>query len=149
MADILPYLEVERNDASGQMICVEDLKGLTAEEAQSRLQALGFTAQCSGSEETVTGQIPTAGTAIPYGSQVLLYFGQTEEPDLVTVPDFTGMTRQKAYDTAGSLCLYLQSIGNTGSDPNVVVTAQSIEKQTQVPAGTTIRLEFTDIRARD
>ena len=149
MADILPYLSVKRNDDAAQLVCMEDMKGLTAEEAQSRLQALGFTAQCSGEEETVTDQIPAAGTAIPYGSQVLLYFGQTEEPVAVTVPDFIGMTRQQAYDTAGSLCLYLQSIGNTGSDPNVVVTAQSIEKQTQVPSGTVIRLEFTDIRARD
>ena len=148
MADILPYLDVERCDASGQMITVEDMTGLTEKEALRRLQALGFSARSSGGEETVTDQIPTPGTAIPYGSQVLLYFGDEAEA-FVTVPDFTGMTRQQANDAAGKLGLYIRATGNTGVEPAVTVTAQSIKDNTQVPSGTTIELEFTDTQARD
>ena len=59
------------------------------------------------------------------------------------------MTRQQAADAAGKLGLYMQVTGNTGIEPTVVVTAQSIEKHSQVPSGTAICLEFTDIRARD
>lgn len=149
MADILPYLGVERSDGSGQLIAVEDMEGLTQKEAQQRLQALGFTAKCSGTEEAVTAQIPAAGTSIPFGSEVLLYFGENVESSPVTVPDFTGMTRQQASDTAGKLGLYIQVAGNTGVEPTVTVTAQSIEKNASVPPGTTIRLEFTDTQARD
>ena len=149
MADILPYLEVERCDASGQMIAVEDMCGLTQKEAEGRLQALGLSARCSGSGDTVTAQIPAAGTPIPFGSEVLLYFGEETEAMLVTVPDFTGMTRQQASDTAGKLGLYIRAAGNTGLELTVTVTAQSIEKNTQVPRGTTIKLEFVDTQVRD
>ena len=149
MADILPYLEVERCDASGQLVAVESLKGLSRKEAQSRLEALGFIAKYSGEAETVTGQIPAPGTPIPFGSEVLLYLGENIENTPVTVPDFTAMTRQQAEDTAGELGLYIQATGNTGLEPTVTVTAQSIAKDTQVPPGTTIELEFTDTQARD
>ena len=149
MADILPYLGVERCDESGQLIAMENLVGLTQKEAKQRLDALGFTARCVGAEETVTAQIPSAGTPIPYGSEVLLYMGENIETEPVTVPDFTGMTRQQANDTAGKLGLYIQIAGNTGLDPTVTVTAQSVPKETSVPPGTTIRLEFTDTQARD
>ena len=149
MADILPYLEVSRCEPYGQMIVMEDMEGLTPKEAEKRLAALGLTARYTGAEEAVTGQIPAAGTPIPYGSQVLLYLGEDAVQTPVTVPDFLGMTRQQASDTAGKLGLYLQITGNTGLEPSVTVTAQSIEKNTQVPPGTTITLEFTDTQARD
>ena len=149
MADILPYLEVTRCEPYGQMMVMEEMEGLTRKEAEKRLSELGFTARCTGEEETVTDQIPAAGTAIPYGSQVLLYFGENVEREPVMVPDFIGFTRQQASDTAGKLGLYLQITGNTGLEPSVTVTAQSIEKNTAVPPGTTITLEFTDTQARD
>ena len=149
MADILPYLEVQRCEPYGQMIAVEDLSGLTQKEAEDRLQAVGFSARCSGSEETVTAQIPSPGTSIPFGSQVLLYFGEETDSLPVTVPDFIGMNRQQASDTAGKLGLYVQYTGNSGLDLSVTVTAQSAAKDTQVPRGTTITLEFTDTQARD
>lgn len=149
MADILPYLEVTRCEPYGQMMVMEDMEGLTQKEAEKRLTELGFTARCTGEEETVTDQIPAAGTAIPYGSQVLLYFGENVEREPVMVPDFIGLTRQQASDTAGKLGLYLQITGNTGLEPSVIVTAQSIEKNTLVPPGTTIQLEFTNTQVRD
>ena len=149
MADILPYLGVERSDEFGQLVAMEDMRGLCAKEADARLRELGLTMTAQGGEETVTAQIPAAGTPVPYGSQVLLYFGQEIEDSSVTVPDFVGMNRQQANDTAGKLGLYIQISGNPGLEPTVTVTSQSIQKDTQVPPGTTIRLEFTDKAARD
>ena len=149
MADILPYLNVERCDSSGQLITMEDMEGLTEKEANARLTSLGFTAKVVGTEQTVTAQIPAAGTPIPFGSEVLLYFGEEAKDTPVAVPDFIGMTRQQASDAAGKLGLYIQITGNTGLESTVTVTAQSIEKNSQVPSGTTIRLEFTDKASRD
>ena len=68
---------------------------------------------------------------------------------MLSVPDFTGMHRQQAAEAAGKLGLYLLITGNGELSPNVTVTAQSIPKETQVPMGTTITLEFTDTTARD
>ena len=151
MEDILPYLEVRKNygpeDAAGRQIVVEDLSGLTLLEAQKKLKEQGLTAQSIGTGEYITAQIPAAGNTVPGNSQVLLYLGEVPEIREVTVPDFTGMTRQQASDAAGKLGLYILVAGNDGMDARV--TGQSESKDTKVPVGTTIRLEFADIKAAD
>ncbi len=151
MADILPYLEVKRSygpeDAAGREVTVEDFTGLLLPEAQKQLKALGLTAQTVGDGDTVTAQIPTAGSTVPGNSQVLLYLGEEPEERLVTVPDFTGMTRQQANDAAGLLGMYILVTGNDAMD--AVVTAQSVPKETQVSVGTTVKLEFTHTNAAD
>ena len=153
MADILPYLGVERHYSEGELagkeIVMEDLTGLTAEDAARKLKESGFTTKISGSGETVTGQIPAAGQTVPGGSEVLLYLGKTMEQDMVAVPDFLGMHRQQAADAAGILGLYVLAAGNTEVSPKVTVTAQNIPRDSRVPVGTTITLEFADTAARD
>ncbi len=153
MADILPYLGVERvfseEEAAGQQILVEDMTGLTGADAERKLKGNGLTAKLLGEGETVTGQIPAAGQTVPGGSQVLLYLGQEVPERTVAVPDFTGMNRQQASDAAGALGLYILVTGNGSVSPGVTVSAQSVAKETLVPVGTTITLEFTDTTARD
>ena len=151
MADILPYLEVKRNyteeDAAGRQVTVEDYTNLTLKEAEKQLKSLGLTAQTVGDGETVTAQIPSPGYVVPGNSQVLLYMGEIPEERTVNVPDFIGMTRQQAADAAGLLGIYILVSGN--QDLNAVVTAQSQPKDTQVPVGTTITLQFADTKAAD
>ena len=153
MADILPYLGVERTYAEGELagkeIVLEDMNGLTAADAERKLKEYGLSAKFSGSGETVTGQLPAPGQSIPGGSEVLLYLGEAAGEKLVTVPDFFGMHRQQAAEAAGRLGLYVLVTGNSEVAPTVTVTAQNIAKDTQVPMGTTITLEFTDTTARD
>ena len=153
MADILPYLGVERSyagtDPAGVELVMEDLTGLTVDEAGSKLKELGLTGSFSGTGETVVGQIPAPGQTIPGGSQVLVYLQEQPEEVQAAVPDFTGMNRQQASDAAGKLGLYILVTGNSEISPQVTVTAQSIPKDTQVAMGTTITLEFTNTTARD
>ena len=149
MADILPYLEVRPSDGSDALIAMENVVGLSRSEAENRLKDLGITARCIGGEDTVTAQIPASGTAIPFGSEVLLYFGGQAEPESVEVPDFTGLNRRQASDTAGKLGLYVRFTGNPQTEPDITVIGQSIQKNTLVPPGTTISLTFADTRARD
>ena len=150
---ILPYLGVERAytdaDQAVQEVLLEDLTGLTPQEAEKKLKALGLTAVFRGSGETVTAQLPEAGQSVPGGSDVLLYLEGVPEAETVSVPDFYGMNRQQAHDAAGAAGLYVLVTGNTQVAPNVTVTAQNYEKETQVPRGTTIILTFTDTQARD
>ena len=153
MADILPYLGVERKyaetDVAGQEIVMEDYVNLTEEEARRKLKQYPLTVSVQGEGETVTGQLPAPGQTIPGGSQVLLYLGEETKARMVTVPDFTGMTRQQAADAAGRLSLYILVTGNPEVSPNVKVTRQQIPAPTRAGAGTTITLEFTDLGARD
>ncbi len=153
MADILPYLGVQKNyapeDLAGQEIRVEDCSGLTQADAARKLKESGLVAEFVGTGETVTSQIPVAGQMVPGGSEVLLYLGEEPEERSALIPDFTGMNRQQAAQAAGERGLYLLVTGNTDVSPKVTVTAQSIPMDTQVPVGTTITLEFTDTTARD
>ncbi len=153
LGDILPYLEVEQafteEDPAATLQTMPDLTGLTAPEAEKALKDLTLTARSQGAGETVTGQIPAAGEALPGGSQVLLYFGQEAGQGQVQVPDFFGMTRQQAADAAGKLGLYILVSGNTEISPKVLAQGQSTAAGTTVPVGTTIRIEFADTSSTD
>jgi stage V sporulation protein D (sporulation-specific penicillin-binding protein) len=153
MADILPYLGVKNDyadsDPAGAAVVVKDMTGLTRKEAEAVLKSQGLTALSLGDAPGVTGQIPAAGQVVPGNSQLILYYGEAPETKIVTVPDFTGMTRQQANDIAGSLGLYILVKGNTQIAPHVTVVEQSIQKNTQVPGGTTVELLFADTKAAD
>ena len=153
MADILPYLGVERHfpedETAGQTQIMEDFSGMTPEQAQKVLKNQGLTAKLSGNSGVVTGQIPSPGQSVPGGSEVLLYLGEKPAQQMTAVPDFTGMNRAQAEETAGKLGLYLLAAGNPGLSPKVTVIHQDTPRDTQVPAGTTITLTFTDSTAKD
>ena len=153
MADILPYLGTKRNytqeDAAGRTVIVEDMKDLTAKEAAALLKEQGLEYKSIGDGETVTAQIPAAGQAVPADSQLILYFGEGRETETVTVPDFTGMTRQQASDAAGLLGIYILVKGNPDLSPSVTVVTQSVAAETAVERGATIELVFADTKAAD
>ena len=152
MADILPYLGVEKtqdSDPASQVVVLEDLTGMTGEEVRKYVKAQGLTARYIGDGETVTGQLPGNGQQVPLSGEILVYLGETPEVRTVEVPDFSGMNRQQASDAAGKLGLYILVSGNDSPEPNVIVTAQSVAPGAQVETGKTIRLEFADTRAAD
>ena len=153
MADILPYLGVEKQydpaDAAGQLVVLEDLADMTVEEAQKALKQLGLTAVIRGEGETVIGQLPAAGETVPGNSQVLLYLSEATQPDMVAVPDFSGMHRQQAMDAAGKAGLYILVSGNDEISPQVTVVAQDIAPGTKIPMGSTVKLKFLDTQAAD
>ena len=153
MADILPYLGVERNyteeDAAGRQVTAGDYSGMTRKEASEALKSLGLTAQFAGNGDTVTGQIPMAGQSVPGDSQVLLYLGEDPSVETVKVPKLLGLDRQKASDTAGVLGLYILVKGNPEVSTAVKATVQSIPPGTEVPRGTTIEVTFADTGAAD
>ena len=149
MADILPYLGVQKSEDAAQEIEMEDFIGLTAETASRKLKESGFKSKLLGSGETVTSQIPMPGQRIPAGAEVLLYLEEEPGQRMAIVPDFTGMHRQQAVQAAGKQGLYLRITGNEEIAPHITVITQDIPKDTQVPIGTTITLKFTDRTARD
>jgi beta-lactam-binding protein with PASTA domain len=153
MADILPYLGVKHNyteeDAAGRTVVLDDYTGMSAAEAKKQLAQLGIGCLLQGTQDTVTAQLPAAGTAVPGDSQIILYFGDDPRETLVEVPDFTGMTRQQANDAAGSLSLYVLVKGNTDISPNVTVAYQSVAPKTKIKVGSTVELTFTDTKVKE
>ena len=152
MADILPYLGVERRfseeNAASRTVVLENLTGFSQKDAEKYLKSASLSAKIIGQGDTVKDQIPSPGESVPGGSQVLLYMDGEAETQRVMVPDFSGMNRAQASDAAGKLGLYVLVTGNPEIAPNVTVTAQDIPKGTEVPRGSTVTLEFTDTTAR-
>ena len=150
LGDILPYLGVAQSfgpdEAAGRTVILPDFTDMPRKDAQKYLKDLGLTAVLEGDAETVTDQLPGPGQGVPGDSQVILYCGEKNRQRTVTVPDFTGMTRQQASDAAGKLSLYIQPTGNDALDSFVTVISQSVPKDTGVTAGTTIQLKFADTR---
>ena len=137
------------DDPAGKTVLVDDLKGMSAKEAEKQLKNLGLTAKFVGSGETVTGQIPGQGEQVPGGSQILLYLDEVPEQQQVEMPDFKGLHRQQAADLAGSLGLYILISGNQEISPTVTVQSQSVPPGTMVDIGSTVQLDFVDTKVSD
>ena len=152
LEDILPYLGVSRDYTGVDMSSVEvdmpSLTGMTEQEAKAALQDESLTYELVGSGSTVTGQIPQAGAKLPGNSEVILYMGQEPPEDLVTVPDFTGMTIGQANQAAANAGLYILVKGAT-EDSYVTATGQDVEPGPSVVRGSPIRVDFVDHTAQD
>lgn len=153
LEDILPYLNVARDYTGVDMSSVEvempALAGLTEQEAKAALQEESLTYELVGSGSTVTGQIPQAGAKLPGDSEVILYMGEEVPSDMVTVPDFTGMTIGQANQAAANAGLYILVKGATEDSGYVTATGQDVEAGTSVVRGSTIRVDFVDHTAQD
>lgn len=152
MEDILPYLGVEPvyepEDAAGQMIAMPDVVGQSIGDAKKSLQEAGLACRTVGSEDTVTDQIPAAGTMLPGTSQAVLFLGEEKPQQMVTIPNLMGLTLTQVNDTIIPLGLYVQAKGASVRS-GATVTAQSIASGEQVGLGTTITVELTDPTAQD
>ena len=148
LADILPYLGVERT-SEGDPVILDNLTGMTMKEAGAALKEKKLTLTPMGDGETITGQLPAAGQSVLPGSEVLVYLGQPQGARMVTVPDFTGMNRQKASQAAGALGLSVIPIGSDQVSTDVTACSQKEPAGTQLPAGSAVTLQFSDTSARD
>ena len=153
LEDILPYLGVERDYTDVDMSTVEmampSLVGYTEKEAADALKDKNLTYRLVGEGTKVTGQIPAAGSGVPGNSQVILYMGESVPTELVTVPDFTGMTITEANRAATNAGLYVLVKGADSESGYATATGQSVEAGKQVAQGTTIRVDFSDQTASD
>lgn len=153
LEDILPYLGVARDYTGVDMSSVEvdmpAVDGMTEQEAKAALEEKSLTYEVIGSGDTVTGQIPAAGAKLPGNSEVILYMGEEVPEDLVTVPDFTGMTIGEANQAATNAGLYILVKGATDQSGYVTATEQDVEAGTSVVRGTTVQVDFVDHTAQD
>ena len=145
--DILPYLGVEPDYASGEIrgvnVKMPELTGMTQEEAAAALKNKSLTYRTLGSGAIVTDQIPAAGAELPGDSEVILYFDYEKSTEQVEVPDFVGYAVADVNWLANNAGVYVQAKG-TDRTSYATVTYQSVEPGPKVDRGTTITVEFTD-----
>lgn len=147
MADILPYLgvEPEYSDSELQVIdrSVPQVTGLSVQEAQRALADSGLNCRVIGSGAAVTGQLPSSGSVIASGSEVLLYAG-AEPTGGGNVPDLTGMTYDQAREALAALGMFVGSDNTFAASGGQLISGQDIKAGTDAGAGTVVTVTLYD-----
>lgn len=152
MAFTLPYLgyEAEYTDAdmSSLQATVGNYVGSDKESTAQYLTQMGLKYEMIGEGDTVTSQIPEAGTSVLKSSaRVLIYLGDATPTTTVTVPNLIGSTAEGANQVLSNMGL---NVSFTGTQSNgALVTAQSIEEGATVPQGTVIVLTLKHLDGTD
>lgn len=147
LADILPYMGVEPSlpEGAGDDASVPMLLEQSLEEAKQRLEDCGLDYRCIGWGDTVTGQLPAAGTAIAAGSQVILYFGDAQvSPNMETVPELSGLSYDQARDTLSRLGLFVSTRSPVNAASGQVVGSQSVPAGTAANHGCIVEVTLID-----
>jgi hypothetical protein len=120
-----------------ELVVVPDVVGLDVADASDALaeQGLGLGDRV-GEGDVVRSQNPEAGARVPPGSLVSISLDSTIPPQLVAVPDLTGLTPEEAGATVAAAGL---ALGN-GADGAGKVQAQDPAPGTLVPVGTAVTL---------
>lgn len=143
-ADILPYIGVEAEYTGSEEEhmdrSVPNVVGLTVTAAQSALSDAGISARVIGSGDTVTAQLPAAGSVIASGSEIIIYAGAQPSADLEEMPDLTKLTYADARDRLSYYGIYLSSSGLVSNPSGQLVSTQSIPAGSMVEHGTVVEV---------
>lgn len=142
--DILPYLGVEaeytEEDQQKMDQTVPGVTGLPLAEAQKQLTQTGLRWRVIGTGETVTDQLPHAGSVIGQGSQVILYTGATPSQESEQMPDVTGYTYRDAAQILNGYGLFIRTDSSVIDPDTQVVSTQTIPPGTSVDHGTVVNV---------
>ena len=145
MESTLKYLNVEPQYTKEELEAVSrTTPSLTGESvANARISAAneGFSVKVIGSGKSVISQVPAAGQSIPKGGVVVLYTENDSKTQTVKVPSFTGLTAGAANQLAVSNGINL-ILSGPSQTAGATVYKQSVEKNTEVQAGSSITVYF-------
>ncbi len=142
-ADILPYMgiEPEYDDASEAADkAVPGLAGLGTDEAAKTLEKEGFGFRVIGTGDTVTAQLPLAGTVIADGSTVIIYAGAQPSAALETMPGISGLSYAEAVKELDKYGVFVRS-STVVRDANAQrVFTQSVKAGADIKHGTVVEV---------
>ena len=145
MADILPYLGIERESSGTASESVMPMvTGKELSQAVSMTEDAGLRYRTIGSGEVVTDQLPAAGAVIAGDSQIILYLGRDISEETEIMPDLTGMSYEKARDTLSYYGIYITTRSHV-TDPKLqTVSSQSLPEGTGLEHGCIIEVTLID-----
>ncbi len=144
LSEVLPYLGVASNTTMApteqrNLISVPNVTGMTAAQATTHLQELGFnvTSHIDGNpdEVIIKEQVPKYGNALIENSTIQLYQNENQEKTMVEVPNIEEMGIGQAIATLKARNLNINIDGSSG-----IVVSQDPSFGTQVEEGTIINV---------
>lgn len=150
---VLPYIGVEPQYTTEELakldVTLSSYVGATVENTINDLSWRGFSYEIIGDGDTVTAQIPEAGSKISSDTGLLiLYTGEETPANTVEVPDLMGMSAYNANNAAVSLDLNVTFYGSTNGSTATVIN-QYPAAGTKVPRGTIIEIELRHLDGTD
>ena len=145
MADILPYLGVEAQRENMQTEAVMPMTtGKSLYEAAKLIEEAGLRFRTIGSGETVTNQLPAAGSALASDTQVILYLDAEISADTEQLPELSGMSYEEARDTLSYYGLYISSRSSVTDAKTQIVYSQSLPAGTELEHGSIVEVSLID-----
>lgn len=150
---VLPYIGVEAQYTTEELenldVTLSNYVGATVEKAVEDLSWRGFAYEIIGSGETVTAQIPQAGSMISSDSGVLLLYTGDEKPaNTITVPNVVGMTAYNANAALVNLGLNVTFSGSLNGSSATVISQNPVAG-TVVSRGTIIEVTLRHLDMTD
>lgn len=150
---VLPYIGVEPQYTTEELakldVTLSSYGGATVENTINDLSWRGFSYEIIGDGDTVTAQIPEAGSKISSDTGLLiLYTGEETPANTVEVPDLMGMSAYNANNAAVSLDLNVTFYGSTNGSTATVIN-QYPAAGTKVPRGTIVEIELRHLDGTD
>ena len=147
IAQILDYMGVEKVYSSAESAAVDvsvpDVTGKTVTEAKAALSEKTLNCRTIGTGDTVSRQIPGAGTKIPGGSTAILYLGDAVPEETGTVPNVTGMTYEAAKQALEREGFFMRASGTSVYYSNsTTADGQSVNGGETAAIGTVIDVRF-------
>ncbi len=153
MGFVLPYIGVEPQYTAEELekrdITLSNYVGATVENAVTDLSWRGFTYEIVGTGDTVTAQIPQAGSMISGENGLLLLYTGNETPaNTITIPNVVGMTAYNANQTLLNLGLNVSFSGSLNGTSATVI-GQDPAAGTVVSRGTIIEVTLRHLDMTD
>lgn len=146
LADILPYMGFEPESEAGAEsdTVMPQLLGQGLHEAAKNLADAGLRYRTIGEGETVSNQLPAAGSALAAGSQTILYLSAEISQDMESVPEVTGMSYAEARDTLSYYGIYISTRSCVTNAEKQIISSQSLAAGTKVDHGCIIDVTLID-----
>ncbi len=149
MAETLSYLNIEPSYTDAELASMEltlgSYVGSNIETVKRDLTEKGIQYQIEGAGDTVTDQIPRAGSKlIKESGKLILYTGESTPSKTVTVPNVIGMSPTVANRTIINAGLNINISGavSSPSATGAIAISQSIAGGENVEYGTVVEVEF-------
>lgn len=148
MADVLPYLGVERQYSEQEMsrvgMTVSQYMGMSVTDAKKAIEAQGVNCVVIGNGDTVLKQVPQKGEKMTKlnGSKIIIYTeeGALEEPK--SVPDVVGKEASVAISTlqAAGFNIYIEGSTNFNQGNGATVIEQIPNSKTLLERGDVVTI---------
>lgn len=149
MAEILDYIGVEKQyteeeEAAVAEVSVPSVTGQIVNTAKSALEQKKLSSRTVGEGDTVTAQVPAAGTRIPGGSTVILYLGEAKPEAEGSVPNVQGLGYEAAKKKLEAAGFFMRASGaSTYYGNSSKVQSQSVAAGEAAALGTVVNVEFS------